>query len=449
MAAEGRLAGTGKLATYAAMFIVFLVYEGFFILPDAIVVPFPGQFRIADAVVMAYFLSFSAFLVRTLRVMRESAEASLLMLTACLLFFATVMMAQVSFGQEIMSGLMYIRHSFHYLLFFMFCSLLETETEMRRFIRIATCFVALLAVLAITQKYFPSLPIFNFRSIRVKQYLDENNIRLGDYRLFFPAIEFAFLTYFLNLADLLHSRKPGWFVFKLVFLCLMIYVVMANATRSYVITMALVTLVAFITGRRRILKFTGIALVVLAISGQALSLAITQEGIGLFEQNKLSRIIKLSVNTKEGSIQGRMFQNRMYWDNFFKSPLLGVGTLRYNPNLGESYRKYGFYNNNDLGYVKILAEYGMVGLLWVFWFYAYVFRRTRTVIRGAAVSGDISYPGVVARGIQLFFLFVAVSMVTIPHFIEGDRIIPIVLAVVFLETARRVLPAKAEQETDK
>jgi hypothetical protein len=322
----------------------------------------------------------------------------------------------------------------------MFSALLETEEEMRFFLRLATGLVALLAGLALLQKYFPTLPIFNFRSVRVSQYFDKRNIRFGEYRLFFPAIEFAFLLYFLTLAEVIQLRKARQLAPKLGFLCLVFYVVVAGFTRAYVITMVVVTLLAFITSSRRSLKTAGAVLLVLGISAQLLSSAITREGIEWFENSSLSKIVIHSMNTKEGSIQGRVVQNRMYVDNFLKSPLLGVGTLQYNSDIAASYRKFGFYNNNDLGYTKMLAEYGIVGILWVCWFYSYVFRGARAVIKGSYTAEGDSWPGVIGKGVLLFFLFVAISMATIPHFIEGDRILPIVLAMVFLEITRRSPP---------
>ncbi|MFZ2224233.1 MAG: O-antigen ligase family protein [Candidatus Deferrimicrobium sp.] len=442
-----RTGSKGKWVCLAALAIVSLMYEGFYILPDDFVVPVPGLFRISDALAVIVLLSFTAWLSKTVRILRERVEASLLVLTSCLLFFVTAVMAEATFGQPILTGWLYLRHSYNYLLFFMFSALLETEEEIRLFLWLAAGLVALLAGLALLQKYFPTLPIFNFRSVRVNQYFDKRNIRFGEYRLFFPAIEFAFLLYFLMLADVIRLGKVRWLAPKLGFLCLVFYVVVSSFTRAYVLTMIVVTLIAFIAGRRRSLKIAGAVLLVLGISAQLLSHAVTREGIELFERSSLGKIAVYSMNTKEGSIQGRVSQNRMYVANFLKSPLLGVGTLQYNSDIAATYRKFGFYNNNDLGYTKVLAEYGIVGILWVCWFYSYVFRRARAVIKGSRSQDGESFPAVIGGGVLFFFLFVAISMATIPHFIEGDRILPIVLAVVFLEVARHTQPAVTKPET--
>jgi O-antigen ligase len=272
------------------------------------------------------------------------------------------------------------------------------------------------------------------------QYFDKKNLRFGDYRLFFPNIEFAFFVYFMTLAELLNKRNIKRLLPKLGFVCLIAYIALATGTRVHLLTMTVVTLIAFVTGWRRSVKMAGIVLLTLCISVEALSLAINSEGISLFEENKFSKVIKFSMDTKESSIQGRVFQNRMYWNNFQKAPLAGVGTLRYTPRLDTNYRRYGFYWNNDLGYMKILAEYGIVGIVWVLWFYSYVFRKTKGVIAANRSTGEEGNRVFIAKGVQLYILYVAVSAITLPHFVEGARIIPIALAMVFIEAARRSRP---------
>lgn len=427
-------------ACYLSFFIVFLIYEGFFILPDAVVVPLPGQFRIADSTFIIILLSFSAFLLGTIRSLAEHLEASLLVLTSCALIFLTVSMAKFTFGQSLLDGLLYIRHSFTYLLFFIFCTLLSTVNRLHFFLKIAAFVVTLLAFLALLQKHFPALPIFNFRSMGESQYLGKKNMRFGDYRLFFPNIEFTFFVYFMTLAELLNKRNITRLLPKLGFLCLIAYIVLATGTRVHLLAMTVVTLIAFVTGQRRSVKMVGIVLLILCISVETLSLAIHSEGISLFEENKFSNVIKYSMDTKEGSIQGRIFQNKMYWNNFLKSPLAGVGTLRYTAKLDDNYRKYGFYNNNDLGYMKILAEYGIVGIIWILWFYSYIFRKTKGVIATRRLAGEEDCRVFIAKGVQFYILYVAVSALTLPHFVEGRRIIPIVLAMVFIEAAHRSRP---------
>jgi hypothetical protein len=355
-------------------------------------------------------------------------------------------MANIFFHQPFFNGLLFLRDNFIYLLFFTFLVLIDSEEKLRVFIKLSVLLITCVALLAIIQKCFPQAPIFNYRFIGEERYSDIRHLRLGDYRLFFPHMSFTFLFYFIMLADLLHTGFDKKCLFKLFFVILIIFSVISTATRVHLITMTIVTTVAFLTSRKKILKITGIILLITGISIQALSLAVSKKGIGMFEENKLSQIILSAKNVNEGSIAGRLFQHDMYMKNFLKSPVLGVGTLRYNSKILEVYRKHKFYYNNDLGYSKMLAEYGLVGMAWLLWVYIYIFKKTRKISRISFSGNAILYPVIIARGVWLFFLYIVISSLTLPHFIEGYRIVPIVLSLVFLVIANNSIESKGNTD---
>ncbi|MDL1982912.1 MAG: O-antigen ligase family protein [Deltaproteobacteria bacterium] len=425
-----------------AILIVFIMLDSFFLLPDNIVVPVPGFFRISDILIIIVMFTFILFPNRIITIFQEYTQLSLIVICACILFIITVIMANIFFHQPFFNGLLFLRDNFIYLLFFTFLVLINSEEKLRVFIKLSVILITCVALLAIIQKCFPQSPIFNYRFIGEEQYSDIRHLRLGDYRLFFPHMSFTFLFYFIMLADLLHTGFDKKCLFKLFFVILIIFSVISTATRVHVITMTIITTVAFLTSRKKIYKIAGIVLLIIGISIQAFSLAVSKKGIAALEENKLVQIILSAKNVSQGSIEGRLFQHDMYMKNFLKSPVLGVGTLRFDPNYSNVYKKHKFYYNNDLGYSKMLAEYGLVGIAWLSWLYIYIFKKTRKISKVSFQGNDIPYPIMISKGVWLFFLYIAISSLTLPHFIEGYRIVPIVLSLVFLVIANNSIESK-------
>lgn len=415
--------------------IIFILLDSFFMLPDNIIVPVPGSFRISDILAVIVIFTFILFSNRIITIFQESTQPSLMVFGACLLFIITAIMANVFFHQHFFNGLLSLRNNFIYLLFFTFLVLIDSEEKLRVFIKLSVLLITCVALLSIIQKCFPQAPIFNYKFIGEERYSDVRHLRLGEYRLFFPHISFAFLFYFITLGDLLHTGFDKKYLFKLLFIILMVYIAISTATRVHVITMTIVTTVAFLTSRKKIYKITGIILLIIGICIQAFSFAVSEKGVAMLKENRLAQVILSAKDLSQGSIEGRMFQHDMYINNFLKSPVLGVGTLRYNSRIHEVYRKHKFYRNNDLGYSKMLAEYGLVGMVWLLWVYIYIFKKTRKISRISFSGNAIPYPVIIARGVWLFFLYIVISSLTLPHFIEGYRIVPIVLSLVFLEIA--------------
>ncbi len=425
-----------KFFSLLALLAIFIVYEGFSILPDSLVVPFPGQFRLADTSFIILFVSFSIFLPLIVRVVQRHRRISLLLFASAGMLFLAALMAKISFDQPFIIGILYIRHSFNYFLFFPFMILLSTEIRIKFFIKSGIIFVSMLAFGALMQKIDPSLPIFNYIGGEEEKYSNPDMMRFGDFRLFFPNIEFALLFFFIVLSDLVNNIKVRYFGFKAFFLCLISYVVVLTGTRSHLVAIIIVSVVVIMMGPKRWLKLYSIILFSFCIFLQIASYAVSQQGFSVFTENRVSKTLVYSVDKTDGSIQGRLEQCKMYWDNFLKSPIAGVGSLRYSQNKDYYYQKYNFFSNNDIGYLKILAEYGIVGFLWVlYFFYCIVNKHINTKFTSSRYYKE-NFSNILSKGVMYFISYVAVSMVTIPHLIEGKRIITIMLSIVFLESIK-------------
>ena len=129
--------------------------------------------------------------------------------------------------------------------------------------------------------------------------------------------------------------------------------------------------------------------------------------------------------------------------HFIKSPLTGVGNINSGTTrrrrVIRTYRKYGFFNGVDIGYLKVAAENGMVGIAWVIWFYSYMYRRSKQTLKKALALGDEPMAEAVARGLRYFLIYLAISGLTLPHFVRFERIPAIVLALAIMAVTRESL----------
>lgn len=398
----------------------------------------PGVFRMRDAflVFLPMFLAF--FGLSVMRSFERYPTESRLVLAMTALIFVGPLMASFCFDQPYLNGLLFIRHSLLWSSFFVFVVLLRDLESTERFLRYFTVFIGIWLILLIVTKFKPALGIIHLTH---GFYGEGTMMRFGEHRLYFPYGNVPIYLYCYALAMLLHGGAQLGKSSKLVsaaFAGLLLYAVSSTFTRILIISLLLVTLYALATCQRRFLRLLALAGIVLVLSVESLGMAMGTGGIGLIEESNLGRMVLQSKNLEKE--QGRRMQLHMNWNNFLRSPLTGVGNLvtgrhdDYERNLPmRTYRKYGFFNASDTGYPKMAAEYGLLGLCWLVWFFRAVFRRCR----GAVQRPEATPPGakVIMQGTLYFALYLLVSGVTLPHFIVADGIVMVALALAVLAIA--------------
>jgi hypothetical protein len=150
--------------------------------------------------------------------------------------------------------------------------------------------------------------------------------------------------------------------------------------------------------------------------------------------------------------QGRKFQVNMYLTQFARSPVTGVGNFaigRFSKLEGggvlESYKAFGFFNGSDLGYLKILAENGVIGIAWVAWWFIYFYRRGRQTLIIAEKMGGAPFAEVLTHGILYFTTYLLISAVTLPHWVHQNVITILPLSLAFMAIARRTVDDLVER----
>lgn len=422
------------------IFILVIIQEGFYLLPEEFVVLIPGVFRISDSMFFVLPVFLLIYINNILGIFHRFREETMLILFACFLVFLSPLMAWLFFDQPYLTGLLLMRHNLVYLTFFLFIMLFKTNSSIENILKLLTMLFFVYTIIVIVTKYFPDLGLINFPK--------GTNIimRFGETRLRFPYENIPILLYCFNLSSILYPRK-GKNIFNkavsLAFIFLLFYALLSTFTRIVVISLLFITVYALYTSKRRILQYMAISLTIIFISVQLLSMAVSQGGIPFIEESKLGKIVLQTGKLEPES--GRMFQVSMYVNNFIKSPFLGVGNIasgKYDEerdNYMRSYRKYGIFNNTDIGYLKMAAENGLVGITWVVWFYSYIYRQSKQTLAKALALGDEPVAEAVARGLRYFLIYLAISGLTLPHFVVYNRIPALVLALAIMAVTHESL----------
>ena len=423
--------------------LLMILYEGFSLLPEHMVV-LPGVFRMRDAFLVMLPLFFLLCGGSVLRAWEQYRAESRLVLTITVLVLVGPLMAQLFFGQPYLTGLLFIRHSLVWLSFFFFVAFLRDLESADRFLRTLTVLVGIWLILLIVTKYLPNLGIIH---VKHGYYGDGTMMRFGEHRLYFPYGAVPVYLYCYALAKLLHGAKEGGIMAKTVsiaFVGLVFYAVTSSFTRVLIVSLVLVTLYALATCQRRILRLLAFALAGGVVTVQAMGMAMGTGGFELIEQSNLGKLV-----LQQGSLEteyGRRLQLQMNLENFLKSPLSGVGNLvsgrsddyERNPNM-RTYRKYGFFNASDTGYPKMAAEYGLLGLFWLAWYYRHALARSKGLILGAQAATLPPEARVIAYGSLYYTIHLLVSGVTLPHFVTPDGIVIVALSLAILAITRRSL----------
>ncbi|OGC94623.1 MAG: hypothetical protein A2W25_09365 [candidate division Zixibacteria bacterium RBG_16_53_22] len=422
--------------------LLFVLYEGFYFLPKKLVEIFPGAFRLADALFIILPL-FSIFFARNMfRAVSRFREESLLVLGICGLMFLSPLMAEQFFGQSYTKGLLFVRHNLGWLAFFPFAIMLRDLDGVERTIRVLTILAGIYVVILLLTKYFPDMGLIHYdkRAYSITGSL----IRFGEYRLFFPYGSVPILFYCITMARFLHPPQGGGSLlrraFDLAFILVVAYAILSTFTRALIFSVLIATAFGLFSSRRRFLKYVAVFVVFMVVSMQAMVMASSEGGVPFIEDTKLWKmILKTSTLPREAD---REEQISMYLTHFPKSPLTGVGNLVTRKDteweIGKltTYRKYGFYNATDIGYLKIAAENGLLGIAWVIWFLSYFYRRSRQTLSRAVKRGDGSTAEFVARGHLYFLIYLSISGLTLPHFVYEDGVIILALSLAIMAVTR-------------
>ena len=413
------------LANSFIVLLLFLYHEGFYLLPERLTI-IPGVFRMSDAI----FLIIPFFFLSIPKTFSQYKEESLLVLSFCILMLISCLMGHLFFPQTYFQGMLSVRRNFFWLSFFVYIPLIKNLGRAEKLIDLLTFLCGIYLILLLLTKYFPNLGIIHFTD---KFYQIKGGLkRFGEFRLFFPYGNISVMLYFIAISQTFQKSLHESIrtkIFRLLFILLALYVFFSSLTRTVIFPVLFVTAYVTFRSNKRILKVVAISTIILLLSFQGLTMALNDSDETFLKKTLLGKMIfQFSELEPEN---GRKFQALVYFRQFMRSPLTGVGNFavfdrRLKASIREKYyyRKYKFFSASDLGYMKILGENGLLGIAWVFWWFSYFYRRCRQAVDEFPVAGIIS------RGLLFFTLYQLISGVTFGHWVHPNfiTILPLSLA---------------------
>lgn len=435
------------IANSIVVLILFLQHEAFYLLPKQMLVA-PGVFRMADAsIVMMPFFTLSVP-----KTFSRYREESWLVVTFLAMMFLSCLMGSYFFPQSYYEGILNIRNNLIWASFFAFIPLVRNLEQAERLVKLLTFLTGGYVLLLLVTKYLPNLGIIHFpRNIYDK---GSTLLRFGEYRLFFPYGNIPLMFFFIALAQSLGGQMKEGIMgrsMRFAFMLIVCTAVVYSMTRAVIYPVLAAVTFAFITNKSRGIKAAGIAIAVLLVSFQILSTSINSSGSSAFEGTLLGKMILKSDELS--SEDGRMSQARMYLTQFARSPLTGVGNFaigkytRYQDAVAQNVRAYGFFNGSDLGYLKILGENGLLGILWLLWWFSYYYRRGRQTLARARELGDTPFAEVLTRGLLYFTVYILISGVTLGHWVHQNMLTVLPLSLALMAIARVSLGGRQVAQT--
>ncbi|MBV5326814.1 MAG: O-antigen ligase family protein [Chlorobium sp.] len=426
--------------------ILFLYHEAFYLLPEAILVA-PGVFRMSDAALV--ILPLCALTVP--KTFSRYKEETWLVITFILLMLLSCLMGSLFFPQSYWAGLLNIRNNFIWLSFFAFVPLIKDMEQVERLVKLLTFLTGVYVLILLATKMFPDLGILH---LPTNIYSKQSTLkRFGEFRLFFPYGNIPLMFFFIALAQTLNGYMKESFrakVLRIVFMFIVANAIVASMTRAVFFPVLFACTIAFISCKKKGVKYLGFVFLILIASYQVLSVSVGSEGGTLLEESTVGKM--LFKSSELAAEHGRMFQVNMYLTQFQKAPLTGVGNFaigtfsnREGGGVLESYKVFGFFNGSDLGYLKILAENGVFGIAWVVWWFVYFYRRGKQTLAKAEQSGELPFTAVLTQGLIYFTTYLLVSGITLGHWVHHNVITILPLSLAIMAIARRTANQLDEQ----
>ncbi len=447
------------------MLILFILAEGFSLIPRAFVELVPGMFRLRDLFFVILPLCILYCFVSK-RIEKLASSFTPFILIFCTLLVLNIVVANYNFTQSFWDGFITLRHYFLYMAFFIFVITIDSEKDLRRFFKLCVLVTVAIGLLSLVQYYFPQIRVLRYLEegyyLQTYQGYDNKHFRDGVFRLRFPATHLSILVFCILLSQLVYpinankpskhsaflSYKPELFGdgFKLFTLSFIIYLMFLTQVRMTLIGLLSVVFISILKGHRKRYKYFMIALVFLVIIIEVFLGAIGDKRTLIIDM-RMIRLVSSSFTQAieaEESSDPRYQQVLMYIEYFKKYPVFGAGTLQYQSPLSG---KYGFAQSTDLGYVRLISEFGIVGLLWLLGLSIVFYRKSQHTLGLLKKTDNIGWIYSFTRGLQLYYLYQVVTFLTLPNFIFPTRILYVALALSLLEVSERITLSQSQAQS--
>lgn len=392
------------------LLIVFFTMDMFSLVPGAHI---QGVFNVSDVGNALIGIGLIIMLLRSKNLAILKNPISLLILIYFLIISVQLALSMFYYKQKLLDGAIAARDQFYYASFFLFLLLLNDSSKIIKFLNSLSLISIFLIVLAVINYFGPT--------IFYHKYAEGHGVRSGITRAFVPAMQlisfvtlWEFCKWFNNKMDKKLGITAG-FLLGAHFL---------RQTRGRIIPLFFIMFsLLFLKGK---FKHATLAIV---IGGIAVGIAqITMK------QNVLISSFESSieeVSEGEGTWDARLMQISADIEQFMKHPIMGSGlsVMRLAPDMmGErdvqAFKMVGGGGRVDVGFTGWLQFYGIVGLIWLVFFFSTVWFLGRKALHQAV--GD--QQTIVLFGLS-YMSFVMLSFITLNHLMHPSGIIFVCLGV--------------------
>jgi len=358
----------------------------------------PGVFHVADVGNVLIWAGLLVVLVfgRDRRIFWN--PVSVLMISYVVLVIFHMFLASYYYGQSFLDGLIAVRHQFYYLSFFLFLVILDDTKKIERLLNIIVYVSVGLVLLAVINYFGPT--VFSHR------WAEGQGIRAGITRAFIPGMSAISLSVIWVFTKWINSDEAGerrgamWTTF------ILLTAIFFRQTRMRLLSLTAVMLSAMVLKRRW--KPLAAFVILFVLAAGVISLRMRENLVVKPFSSTYSDVVD-----RTGTWGIRMRQLELDFEEFSRHPLIGSGVSALRaPEKGTRLQRAmaEVAYQSDLGYTHWMKSYGILGVVWLAFFFYIQFAM---VIRAARKSDGLD------RKLALFSLsylsYMALSFLTLNH----------------------------------
>lgn len=362
-----------------------------------------GVFNTADVSLVLMFILVCILLLKKKDLSVLFNSITLFISFLFFLVFIHIGLANIYHDHPFVQGLIGGRKFLHFISFFLFLLLLDSEEKILRVLDLL-CNVGIIVVALSLINYFGPT-IFHHK------HAEGHGIRAGITRGYIPSMTFISFCALWSFNKLISNRGPNYFTYISVFILYGAHVF--RQARMSLITLSFVTIVLLISQRKYGLMLAGVILIVS-----------TSSILGyLLEENLLTYPFvsaKEDILESEGTWKPRLSQIKVDLEEFKKHYIIGggAGVLRSHQDAltpttwNKAVEILNLSYQHDLGYTHWLKNFGSIGLLMLMFYFLSLFYMGYRSLR---LSADYEYE-ILPYFASSYLLFVLISFITLNHF---------------------------------
>lgn len=322
----------------------------------------------------------------------------------------------IQYGQSLIDGVIITRDYWYYLSFILILYLLDSLESVEKFLEVITWMAFILILLSIINYINPV--IFHHK------WAEGHGIRAGVKRAFIPGMDLLTISTIWQFCKWIetpgHQRLSG-IKAALLFAA---HVFRQSRGRLISVTMILMGLLLY----KRQYKLLFAALIISTLGYTVVERTMKENIVG----NVLTSSIE-NVSDSSGSWGYRVRSMSMDIDHFLNNLWIGSGIAALRPEEGKRFqsreeeRLEELSAKADLGYSRWIKSFGMAGIFWLM--ALYYFLASRSIRAERSVHGHFKPVAMLAAS---YFCYVAVSAITLNHFMLPPRIFMISLCAAIL-----------------